>query len=122
MGNLRLFQFKCFGTGRGNQCKVFLVLKTRFVTGTFNGWKARIPLDKTDVEFSTIVQMPLGTQNIKFIVDDDWKCSSDLPIASDNDGNLVNYLQISLESGDVGDGLDDISESFNTLNGIFFIF
>lgn len=75
-------------------------------------------LDKGDSEFSTIIQMPLGTQHLKFIVDDEWKCSQDLPIASDEEGNLINFLQISLESVEIGDGLDDLSESFNDMNGI----
>lgn len=92
--------------------------KSVFVTGTFNGWKQRIILDKVDQEFSTIIQMPIGTQHLKFIVDEEWKCSQDLPIASDEDGNLINYLQISLESKDIGDGLDDLSESFNYMNSI----
>lgn len=88
--------------------------KTVFVTGTFNGWKERIKLEKSDQEFSTIVQMAVGTQHLKFIVDDEWKCSQDLPIASDKDGNLINFLIISFK-GDVGDGLDDLSESLNDL-------
>lgn len=38
------------------------------------------------------------------------KCSDDLPIASDADGNLVNYIQVVDGKGDnVGDGLDGLS-------------
>ena len=110
------FQFKYSGLHQENQCKYSRDhLNLRFVTGTFNGWKTRVPLEKSDQDFSVMIQMPLGTQPLKFIVDDEWKCSTDLPIASDNDGNLVNYLQISLESSDIGDGLDDISESFKDM-------
>jgi hypothetical protein len=90
--------------------------KSVFVTGTFNKWKQRIKLDQIGSEFSNIIQMPLGTQHLKFIVDDEWKCCQDLPIASDEEGNLINYLQISLESQDVGDGLDDLSESTSLID------
>ncbi|CAG8490583.1 5786_t:CDS:2 [Acaulospora colombiana] len=35
-----------------------------------------------------------GTHKLKFIVDDEWKCSSDLSTATDPDGNLINYLEV----------------------------
>jgi hypothetical protein len=54
--------------------------------------------------------MPVGTHNFKFIVDDEWKCSEDLPTASDPEGNLINYLQVSKEASHAqGDGLDDLT-------------
>ena len=54
--------------------------------------------------------MPPGTHRFKFIVDDEWKCSDELPMASDSDGNLVNYLEVLDEWGErQGDGLDGLS-------------
>jgi 5'-AMP-activated protein kinase regulatory beta subunit len=38
--------------------------------------------------------LPPGTHRLKFIVDDEWKCSNDMETATDPDGNLVNYLQV----------------------------
>jgi hypothetical protein len=65
-------------------------------------------------DFTTIIEMPSGTHHLKFIVDDEWKCSEDLPTASDMDGNLINYLQVSIEEGhSQGDGLDDLSHNFD---------
>ncbi|KAI8918883.1 hypothetical protein BC831DRAFT_482021 [Entophlyctis helioformis] len=84
--------------------------RTVYLTGTFNNWRQKIRLSKSTDEFSTIVDMAAGTHRFKFIVDDEWKCSEDLPIASDPDGNLVNYLEVVDEEGDQqGDGLDGLS-------------
>ncbi|KAJ9072453.1 galactose metabolism- protein [Entomophthora muscae] len=68
--------------------------KNVYVTGTFNGWKHKIPLNKSVNEFSTVVSFPPGIHHIKFIVDDEWKCSNELLTATDHDGNLVNYIEV----------------------------
>ncbi|KAI8804194.1 hypothetical protein BJ742DRAFT_682318 [Cladochytrium replicatum] len=84
--------------------------KTVYVTGTFNNWKQKVRLSKSTTDFTTVVDMPPGTHRFKFIVDDEWKCSEELPVASDPDGNLVNYLEVQDENGDhQGDGLDGLS-------------
>jgi hypothetical protein len=45
-------------------------------------------------DFSAVLELPPGTHRLKFIVDDEWKCSNDMETATDPDGNLVNYLQV----------------------------
>ncbi|KAF7726928.1 hypothetical protein EC973_008223 [Apophysomyces ossiformis] len=65
-----------------------------YVTGTFNGWKHKIKLVKSTQDFNAVLELPHGTHRLKFIVDDEWKCSNDLETATDPDGNLVNYLQV----------------------------
>ncbi|KAI8351494.1 5'-AMP-activated protein kinase beta subunit, interation domain-containing protein [Choanephora cucurbitarum] len=65
-----------------------------YVTGTFNGWKHKIKLIKSTHDFSAIIELPPGTHRLKFIVDDEWKCSNEMETATDPDGNLVNYLQV----------------------------
>ncbi|KAJ3380564.1 hypothetical protein HDU92_005899 [Lobulomyces angularis] len=78
------------------------------ITGTFNNWKQKIKMKKSAQDFSTIIDLEPGTHRIKFIVDDEWKCSDDLPIATDSDGNLVNLIFISDETGNgLGDGFDN---------------
>ncbi|KAJ3025345.1 UNVERIFIED_CONTAM: hypothetical protein HDU68_007232 [Siphonaria sp. JEL0065] len=81
------------------------------ITGTFNNWKQKIRLTKSKTDFSTVIDMPAGdTHRFKFIVDDEWKCSEDLPIASDSEGNLVNYLEVVDEFGDaIHDGFDGLA-------------
>ncbi|KAK4510711.1 Transcription initiation protein spt3 [Mucor velutinosus] len=65
-----------------------------YITGTFNGWKHKIKLVKSTHDFSAVLDLPPGTHRLKFIVDDEWKCSNDMETATDPDGNLVNYLQV----------------------------
>ncbi|BGP38920.1 galactose metabolism-related protein [Rhodotorula kratochvilovae] len=67
-----------------------------FVTGTFaKGWKTKIELRKTDPsDFSALISLPPGPHRLKFIVDNEWKASKHLPVATDADGNLINYLQV----------------------------
>lgn len=62
-------------------------------------------------DFTTVVDMPPGKHTIKFIVDDEWKCSDSLPTAEGDDGNPVNYIVVVDEEGSlVGDGLDTINQ------------
>ncbi|BGP23667.1 AMP-activated protein kinase beta subunit [Rhodotorula toruloides] len=70
--------------------------KEVYVTGTFaNGWKTKIELRKTDAsDFSALISLPPGPHRLKFIVDNEWKASKHLPVATDADGNLINYLQV----------------------------
>ena len=66
-----------------------------FVTGTFaNEWRSKIPLRRAKRDHTCILHLPPGTHRLKFIVDDRWRVSKDLPTASDGDGNLVNYVEI----------------------------
>ena len=62
--------------------------------------------------------MPLGTHQFKFIVDDEWKCSEDLPVGSDPEGNLVNCLEVVDEQGvTIQDGLEEITADFGYERG-----
>lgn len=45
-------------------------------------------------DFSALISLPPGPHRLKFIVDDEWKASKHLPVATDADGNLINYLQV----------------------------
>ncbi|KAI9203616.1 uncharacterized protein BJ171DRAFT_568742 [Polychytrium aggregatum] len=85
--------------------------RTVYVTGTFNNWRQKVKLTHSDDgDFMTVVNMLPGTHRLKFIVDSQWKCSDDLAIGPDPEGNLVNFLHVSDESGDaIGDGLDGLS-------------
>lgn len=45
-------------------------------------------------DFAALISLPPGPHRLKFIVDNEWKASKNLPVATDADGNLINYLQI----------------------------
>ncbi|KAJ3090045.1 Protein kinase, AMP-activated, beta, partial [Phlyctochytrium bullatum] len=86
--------------------------RTVYITGSFNNWKQKIRLTKSKADFTTVIDMPSNqTHRFKFIVDDEWKCSEDLPMASDPDGNLVNFLEVLDEKGEkMNDGLDILAK------------
>lgn len=87
--------------------------KVVHLTGSFNNWKKKIRLQKSSEDFSTIVDMPPGMHQFKFIVDDEWKCSEDLPVGSDSEGNLVNCLQVNDEDGhSIRDGLEGLTAEY----------
>ena len=65
-----------------------------YVAGSFNDWRYKIKLHRTETEWQAVVDLPSGTHCIKFIVDDEWQCSNDLIIAPDDDSNLVNYINV----------------------------
>lgn len=53
------------------------------------------------------MDLPPGTHRLKFIVDDEWKCSNEMETATDPDGNLVNYLQVMNEDDEFADEFGD---------------
>ncbi|VDN16476.1 unnamed protein product [Dibothriocephalus latus] len=46
--------------------------KDVYISGTFNGWKSKIPMN-----FYTIIDLPEGEHQYKFIVDGQWKLGKD---------------------------------------------
>jgi len=65
-----------------------------YVTGTFNGWKEKIPLHRSERDFTTIQYLPPGVHQYKFIVDGRWRHATDQPVAADVSGNLNNCVEI----------------------------
>eukprot|EP00835_Amoeboradix_gromovi_P004635 NODE_372_length_9892_cov_0.272644.p3 type:complete len:248 gc:universal NODE_372_length_9892_cov_0.272644:6016-5273(-) len=65
--------------------------------GTFNNWD-RLPMIRSSKDISKDFQasLPLkpGTYMLKFIVDNEWRCSQSLPTMKDEQGNLVNYIVV----------------------------
>jgi 5'-AMP-activated protein kinase regulatory beta subunit len=44
--------------------------------------------------FATTLRLKPGQYRLKFIVDDSWRCSKDIPTATDDDGTFVNWLEV----------------------------
>ncbi|KAL0074551.1 5'-AMP-activated protein kinase beta subunit, interation domain-containing protein [Phycomyces blakesleeanus] len=84
-----------------------------YVTGTFNGWKHKIKLVKSTHDFNVVLELPPGTHRLKFIVDDEWKCSNDLETATDPKGNLVNYIRVMDEDEDSTDEFNSPSKGLD---------
>ncbi|KAH7336966.1 5'-AMP-activated protein kinase beta subunit, interation domain-containing protein [Rhizoctonia solani] len=71
------------------------------LAGTFDrDWQGRRTLvwDPSSRAHVTTLDLRPGTYRLKFIVDDQWKCSDHLPTAVDDVGNLVNYIEVSDEA------------------------
>ncbi|KZV88789.1 hypothetical protein EXIGLDRAFT_838974 [Exidia glandulosa HHB12029] len=67
--------------------------KDVWVEDTWNG-RTRLTYNAEKEIFSESVLLPVGNMSLKFIVDDELKLSPDLPMASDDDGALVNYITV----------------------------
>lgn len=72
-----------------------------YVTGTFTGWRRMIKLNKNDDNiFSVLLKLPAGTHRMRFVVDNELRCSDYMPSATDSMGNLVNYIEVGMDLGD----------------------
>lgn len=70
-----------------------------YVTGTFTGWRKMVALTADPNKpgtFSTTLHLPPGTHRLRFVVDNELRCSDYLPTATDSMGNLLNYVEVGL--------------------------
>eukprot|EP01088_Endostelium_zonatum_P018887 TRINITY_DN623_c0_g1_i1.p1 TRINITY_DN623_c0_g1~~TRINITY_DN623_c0_g1_i1.p1 ORF type:complete len:195 (-),score=29.51 TRINITY_DN623_c0_g1_i1:107-691(-) len=65
-----------------------------YLTGTFCNWKEKIPLNKSERDFSTILELPPGVHQYVFLVDGKRKTASEQPQATDTKGNLINCMEV----------------------------
>lgn len=66
-----------------------------YVTGSFTGWRKMIQLTRQeDGNFSIVLKLPIGTHRLRFVVDNEMKCSDNLPTATDSMGNFQNYVVV----------------------------
>ncbi|KAJ3388135.1 hypothetical protein HDU92_001614 [Lobulomyces angularis] len=84
------------------------------VTGSFNKWKQKIKLKKSYHDFSTIVDVEPGTHQLKFIVDSEWKCSDNLPVTTDSNGNLINIIDTEIKDGLENCGSEEVDINFES--------
>ena len=65
-----------------------------FITGTFNNWSAKIPMARSGNDFVHIHELARGKHAYKFIVDDEWRFTSDQHTMADKSGNINNFLDL----------------------------
>ncbi|RLV86865.1 SNF1 protein kinase subunit beta-3 [Meyerozyma sp. JA9] len=69
-----------------------------YVTGSFTQWRKMIGLVKQpDNNFSITLGLPMGTHRFRFVVDNELRFSDNLPAATDQMGNFVNYVEVTQE-------------------------
>jgi 5'-AMP-activated protein kinase regulatory beta subunit len=65
-----------------------------FITGTFNNWSAKIPMARSGNDFVHIHELSRSKHAYKFIVDDEWRFTSDQHTMADKSGNINNFLDL----------------------------
>jgi len=83
--------------------------KDVYITGSFNNWKEKIPLNMSEKDFTIIQNLPPGTYTYKYVVDGKWVHSPDQPVSTDIKGNLNNFIEVKQR------GLDQDNLSMGTL-------
>lgn len=70
------------------------------ITGSFSDWKKQYPMEKDPNDNIFKISIPLNNEiyQYKFIVDGEWKCSSDEPTVLDSQGNRNNILDFTKNS------------------------
>ncbi|KAM1033673.1 hypothetical protein ACFX2I_037066 [Malus domestica] len=64
------------------------------VEGSWDNWKTRLALQRSGKDFTIMKVLPSGVYQYRFIVDGQWRCSPDLPLAQDDAGNSYNLLDL----------------------------
>ncbi|XP_031569036.1 5'-AMP-activated protein kinase subunit beta-1-like [Actinia tenebrosa] len=76
------------------------------LSGSFNEWKTRIPMNYSHNEFTAIIELPEGEHEYKFCVDGRWIHDPNLPTTNDNFGGRNNVVTVRKTDMDVFDALD----------------
>uniref|UniRef100_A0A5K3EGX4 5'-AMP-activated protein kinase subunit beta-1 n=2 Tax=Mesocestoides corti TaxID=53468 RepID=A0A5K3EGX4_MESCO len=79
--------------------------KEVYISGTFNGWKSKIPMIKSKQNFYTIIDLPEGEYQYKFIVDGQWKLGKNQPTTTSSTGVQNNTITVNLSDLDVIEAL-----------------
>lgn len=83
-GNKKLLPFVIKWAGGGQKVAI---------AGTFNQWQ-QIPMVKSEKDFIAIVDLPEGEHEFKFLVDGEWKVSTDEPACENDMGTKNNCIKI----------------------------
>ena len=65
-----------------------------YVSGSFNEWSAKIQMVKSTHNFYTIVDLPAGRHEYKFIVDGQWKSDPNQTIIENQLGSYNNVITV----------------------------
>ncbi|KJH48065.1 5'-AMP-activated protein kinase, beta subunit, complex-interacting region [Dictyocaulus viviparus] len=83
-----------------------------FICGSWDGWRHKIPLVKSDNDFSTILELTPGHHEYKFMVDNKWVVDNNQPKTNNNLGGENNVMSIDEDDFEVFDALDkDLASS-----------
>lgn len=75
------------------------------LSGSFNGWKGKIPLARSHGDFYTIVDLPEGEHEYKFYVDGQWVLKPSEPLAPNGVGSQNNKVMVKRSDFEVFEAL-----------------
>ncbi|KAM3868339.1 5'-AMP-activated protein kinase subunit beta-1b [Diretmus argenteus] len=89
--------------------------KDVFVSGSFNNWATKIPLNKRQNNFVAIMDLPEGEHQYKFCVDGQWTLDPTGAVVTTKTGTINNVIQVKTTDFEVFDALRiDSEESADT--------
>ncbi|KAA0174119.1 hypothetical protein FNF27_04340 [Cafeteria roenbergensis] len=65
-----------------------------YVTGTFTGWRDHKRMHRSGHDFTYIAMLPRGKHHFKFIVDGQWRWTTNAPTETDADHNVNNVVDL----------------------------
>eukprot|EP01117_Protostelium_nocturnum_P019180 TRINITY_DN8246_c0_g1_i1.p1 TRINITY_DN8246_c0_g1~~TRINITY_DN8246_c0_g1_i1.p1 ORF type:complete len:308 (+),score=127.81 TRINITY_DN8246_c0_g1_i1:374-1297(+) len=74
--------------------------KSIYLSGSFNKWKERIPMQESHGDFTVIQTLPPGVYYYRFIVDGKWQTDPGLPMVTDANGEVNNIIEIKNQKQD----------------------
>ena len=80
--------------------------KQVFLCGTFNNWQLIPMSDASSSCFVTIIELPLGNHEYKFVVDGKWLHDPTQPTTDDGIGGRNNKILVNSSDRDAFDALD----------------
>lgn len=63
-----------------------------YIAGSFDNWKSKTPMFKSNDEFYTIIDLPQGDHHYRFLVDGQWMCDPNGMLAGVNENGLQSNL------------------------------
>lgn len=93
--------------------------KSAYIAGTFNNWRAKIPMVKSHGNFSAIVELPEGVHEYKFYIDDKWVCDPHKDVKSNDFGSDNNVVEVKASDFEVFEALavDSLSPGQSSVSG-----
>ncbi|XP_034162672.1 5'-AMP-activated protein kinase subunit beta-1b [Pangasianodon hypophthalmus] len=81
-----------------------------YLSGSFNNWATKIPLNKSHNNFTGIINLPEGEHQYKFHVDGHWTLDPKKPVVTTKSGIVNNVVLIRKTDFEVFDALNSDSE------------
>ncbi|XP_034025321.1 5'-AMP-activated protein kinase subunit beta-1-like [Thalassophryne amazonica] len=94
--------------------------KEVYVSGSFNNWATKIPLNRSQNNFVAIVDLPEGEHQYKFCVDGQWLLDPTGGVVTSKTGTINNVIQVQRTDFEVFDALKIDSKDSADISGTIF--